>query len=102
MDGFTRDSADRIERQFGSLWVAVGAHGLAAGGRWCPGVPCPGGLSMARATTSAFAGVSGIFYSWPLVDDLPGEVQDGGVVVQDEAGVGGEHDPVQLEGGLST
>jgi hypothetical protein len=32
------------------------------------------------------------------MDDLPGHVQDCGVVVQDEAGVGGMHDPVQLEG----
>ncbi len=40
MDGFTRDSADRIERHIGSLWVAAWARGLVAGERWCPGVPC--------------------------------------------------------------
>lgn len=33
MDGFTRDSAGRIERHIGSLWVAAWAHGLAAGER---------------------------------------------------------------------
>ena len=32
------------------------------------------------------------------MDDLQGQVQDCGVVVQDEVGVGGQHDPVQLEG----
>jgi hypothetical protein len=31
--------------------------------RWCPGVPCSGRLRRARATTSAFAGVSAIVYS---------------------------------------
>jgi hypothetical protein len=46
----------------------------------------------------AFAGVSAVVESEPLVDDLAGQVQDRGVVVQDEAGVGGQHDPVQLEG----
>ena len=30
--------------------------------------------------------------------DLPGQVEHGGVVVQHEVGVGGEHDAVQLEG----
>ena len=30
--------------------------------------------------------------------DLAGEVEHGGVVVQDEVGVGGQHDAVQLEG----
>ena len=34
----------------------------------------------------------------PLVDDLAGQVKDGGIVVQDEVGVGGQDDPVQLEG----
>src|SRR5664279_5923424 len=53
--------------------------------------------TQARATTSPFAGVCAVAESQPLVDDLPGHVQDSGVVVQDEAGVGGEHDPVQLE-----
>lgn len=63
MDGFARGSADRVERHIGGLWTAGVAHGLAAGERWCPGVPCPGGPRGARATTSAFAGVSAVVYS---------------------------------------
>ncbi len=51
-----------------------------------------------RRATSPVGGVSAVVNSQPLVDDLPGQVQDGGVVVQDEVGVGGQHDPVQLEG----
>ena len=34
----------------------------------------------------------------PTAHDLAGQVQDGGVAVQDEVGVGGQDDPVQLEG----
>ena len=30
--------------------------------------------------------------------DLAGQVQDRGIVVQDEVGVGGQDDPVQFEG----
>ena len=33
-----------------------------------------------------------------LAHDLPGQIQDLRVIVQDEVGVGGQHDPVQLEG----
>jgi len=32
------------------------------------------------------------------VDDLAGQIQDCGVVVQDEFGVGGQYDSVQLAG----
>jgi hypothetical protein len=40
-----------------------------------------GGLPVARATTSHFAGVSAVAESKPLADDLPGQVQDRGVVM---------------------
>src|SRR6266571_4748472 len=36
----------------------------------------------------------------PPVDDLPGQVQDSGIVVQHEVGVGDQDDSVQLEGEL--
>jgi hypothetical protein len=42
-----------------------------------------------RATASALAGFPAVVESQPLVDDLAGEVQDCGVVLQDEFGVGG-------------
>jgi hypothetical protein len=45
-----------------------------------------------------WAGVCVIAEPKPLVDDLAGQVKDGGIVVQDEVGVGGQDDPVQLEG----
>jgi hypothetical protein len=35
------------------------------------------------------------------VHDLAGQVQDRGVIVQDEVGVGGQDDAVQLEGELA-
>ena len=45
--------------------------------------------------------LSGVFAALSpsrLVYDLPGQVQDGGVAVQHEVGVGGQDDPVELEG----
>ena len=60
MDGFARDSADRIERHIGSLWAA---GWLTAWRRASAGVRVflvPGVLRRARATTSAFAGVSAV------------------------------------------
>ena len=33
-----------------------------------------------------------------MVHDLAGQVEDGGVVVQDEVGVGRQDDPIQFEG----
>ena len=50
------------------------------------------------AVTSAFAGVCAVVEAEPLADDLAGQVQDCRVVVQDESGVGGQQDRVQLEG----
>ena len=48
----------------------------------------------------AVAGISAAAGSEPPVHDLPGHVQDCGVAVQDEVSVGGQDDPVQLEGEL--
>jgi SPFH domain/Band 7 family protein len=39
------------------------------------------GYAGIRAVTSAFGGVSAVAESWPLADDLPGQVRDRGVVV---------------------
>jgi hypothetical protein len=54
--------------------------------------------AQARATASAFAGVSAIAESEPLADDLARQVQDCRVVEQDEFGVGGQENRVQFEG----
>jgi hypothetical protein len=48
-------SADRVERHIGNLWTAGVAHDLAAGERWCPGVPY-----RARTTTSALFSVAAV------------------------------------------
>ena len=47
---------------------------------------------------SGLAGASTPVESEPLVDDLAGQVEDCRVVVEDEFGVGGQEDRVELEG----
>src|ERR1035441_8078728 len=56
-------------------------------------------LSQTPTALSAGAGgpSAGAGGPQPLADDLPGQGQHGGVVVQDEVGVGGQDDAVQLE-----
>src|ERR1035441_8724869 len=55
-------------------------------------------LSQTPTALSAGAGgpSAGAGGPQPLADDLPGQGQHGGVVVQDEVGVGGQDDAVQL------
>jgi hypothetical protein len=51
-----------------------------------------------RPAVLPHGGVAVVAQAQPAAHDLAGQVQDGGVVVQDEVGVGGQDDPVQLEG----
>ncbi len=44
------------------------------------------------------AGIAVVAWAQPAAHDLAGQVQDGRIVVQDEVGVGGQDDAVQLEG----
>ena len=61
---------------------------LAGGGLWRVRVHGGRGATLPSAGAAAEA----------AVHDLAGQVQDRGVVVQDEVGVGGQDDPVQFEG----
>jgi hypothetical protein len=83
---------------FGVDWRARTDRGfwrhafLAGGGLWR--IRVHGG----RGATLPFVGVAAAAEAQPAVHDLAGQVQDRGVVVQDEVGVGGQDDPVQFEG----
>ena len=57
-----------------------------------------GGPGLAWAMGSVLGGCAAVAGAESPVHDLAGQVKDCGVVAQDEAGVGGQDDPVQLEG----